>query len=259
MTHNSSPSHYSRAPRWVVRRKDLSTNAKAVFWALLDRANADDECWPSHRRIADDLGVSVSTVRRALKELADVGAVTVSQRSNEAGGNSSSLFRLHVDGPRATSGAPQNLHPPVHGRTGPLFTGEQAPCSPVSAEVIPIEEEPIEDFYHRRSADDGDILDDIPQGRRTTLRGQLTEIGGIIASGSDFLDEKVQLRWDAFVADVVDATEDAEGVQVADALHGLLRDRWSLSARVADPYRAGRELNLMLATARNVGYQDRAG
>lgn len=115
MTDDSSPSHYSRAPRWVIRRKDLSTNAKAVFWALLDRASADNVCWPSHRLIAEDLGVSVSTVRRALKELAAVGAVTISQRSNaDTGGNSSSLFRLHTDGPCPVSRCTQ-MGPPTHG------------------------------------------------------------------------------------------------------------------------------------------------
>lgn len=57
---------------------DVSSKAVAVFLYLLDHANKQGECWPSIPTIAEDLKISESTVRRAVKELKKAGLLTTS-------------------------------------------------------------------------------------------------------------------------------------------------------------------------------------
>lgn len=59
-----------RFARLVLSRRGLSMRAKLVLVALLDHLNCKTgRCNPSRRALADDLGVSVDTIKRGLKEL----------------------------------------------------------------------------------------------------------------------------------------------------------------------------------------------
>ena len=50
----------------IYADQELSHRAKTVYMYLKDRSNADSACWPSVRRIAEDLKLSRRTVQRAL-------------------------------------------------------------------------------------------------------------------------------------------------------------------------------------------------
>ena len=76
---------------------DLSHRAVSVYTYLFDRANKNGECWPSIPTIANDLKISSSTVRRALKDLRKEGLVETEQRYRAKGGNSSLLFKIKLD------------------------------------------------------------------------------------------------------------------------------------------------------------------
>ena len=52
----------------IYADQELSHRAKTVYMYLKDRANADGTCWPSIRRIAEDLKLSRRTVQRALAD-----------------------------------------------------------------------------------------------------------------------------------------------------------------------------------------------
>lgn len=54
--------------------------AIAVYAALATWANRDGECWPHRQTIADQLGLSVATVRRALRVLRAAGSITTRPR-----------------------------------------------------------------------------------------------------------------------------------------------------------------------------------
>ena len=73
---------------------DVSSKAVAVFLYLLDHANKQGECWPAIPTIAEELKISESTVRRAVKELKKAGLLTTEQRFRQNGGKSSLLFEL---------------------------------------------------------------------------------------------------------------------------------------------------------------------
>lgn len=48
---------------------ELPHRCKTVYIYLRDRANASGSCWPGIKTIASDLGLSRSTVKRAINEL----------------------------------------------------------------------------------------------------------------------------------------------------------------------------------------------
>lgn len=79
-----------------IYKADLSHRAVSVYIYLYDRANKDDECWPSNPTIAKELKLSESTVRRALKDLRKEGFIVTEQRYRKHGGKSSLLYKLKM-------------------------------------------------------------------------------------------------------------------------------------------------------------------
>ena len=57
------------------RANQLPAKQELVGRALLKRLGTDGRCDPSHATLADDTGVSIATVQRALKTLATLGMV----------------------------------------------------------------------------------------------------------------------------------------------------------------------------------------
>ena len=75
---------------------DLPHRAVSVYIYLLDRTNKNGECWPSIPTIANDLKLSPSTVRRALKDLKKAKLIETTQRYRTKGGKSSLLFKVYT-------------------------------------------------------------------------------------------------------------------------------------------------------------------
>lgn len=68
------------AMTWAVK-KQLPYKEKLVLLMLANRTNQDTgRCNPSHRRLADDCGMSESSVKRAISVLCDAGLVKVDQQ-----------------------------------------------------------------------------------------------------------------------------------------------------------------------------------
>ena len=78
----------------VYRDQELSPRAKTVLLYLQDRANREGKSWYAIGRIARDLSLSRSTVKRALADLARLGRVEILPRYRENGGRSSNLYRV---------------------------------------------------------------------------------------------------------------------------------------------------------------------
>lgn len=77
-----------------VYQADLSHRAKAVLFYLKDHADSEGKCWPGIRTIAGELGLSRSTVKRALDDLLKARVVEKKKRWRENGSLSSNLYRL---------------------------------------------------------------------------------------------------------------------------------------------------------------------
>lgn len=72
----------------------LPHRAIAVYMYLRDRADSQGRCWPSIRTIGRDLGLSRSTVRRAMDDLVRSGYLKKETRYRENGSKSSNLYTV---------------------------------------------------------------------------------------------------------------------------------------------------------------------
>ena len=77
-----------------IYHSDLSHRARAVYMYLMDRADRQGTCWPGIRTISRELGLSRSTVKRALDDLCRAGLVVKESRWRENGSLTSNLYRL---------------------------------------------------------------------------------------------------------------------------------------------------------------------
>ena len=72
----------------------LGHRAKAVYLYLRDRSDAEGKCWPGIKTIAADLGLSRSTVKRALSDLERNGYLERTSRFRENGSHTSNLYTV---------------------------------------------------------------------------------------------------------------------------------------------------------------------
>ena len=73
---------------------ELSHKAVAVYMYLKDRANQSGQCWPGLRTIARELHLSVSTVKRGIRELEQGGFLERNARWRENGGRTSNQYQV---------------------------------------------------------------------------------------------------------------------------------------------------------------------
>ena len=72
----------------------LPHRCKTVYIYLKDRSAVSGSCWPGIKTIASDLGLSRSTVKRALNELVQRGYLTKAARYRSNGSHTSNLYGL---------------------------------------------------------------------------------------------------------------------------------------------------------------------
>ncbi len=77
-----------------IYASDLPSRAIAVYMYLVHRANKDGQCWPSEGKIAMELSMSRSTVKRAIADLRKHGYIKSEPRQRQNGANSSLLFYI---------------------------------------------------------------------------------------------------------------------------------------------------------------------
>lgn len=103
-----------QAMAWAVDQK-LPTMRKFVLLMLANRTNHDTgRCDPSHKRIADDCGMSIATVKRAIKELIADGYLSQESRTKN-GEKQPNQYLLHLD--RVGS---ERTHPIAHSDPTPV-------------------------------------------------------------------------------------------------------------------------------------------
>lgn len=77
-----------------IYKLDLPHRAVAVYVYLADRANKNGECWPAIPTIAQELSLSQSSIRRALRDLRKEGLIQTEQRYRAKGGKSSLMYKV---------------------------------------------------------------------------------------------------------------------------------------------------------------------
>ncbi|MFK4017265.1 DnaT-like ssDNA-binding domain-containing protein [Cobetia marina] len=67
---------------------------RLLLLLMADYANEQGVCWPSVRRLSEEMSCSRSTVQRAIEALVEQGAMTVVARKTSAGRQTSNFYRL---------------------------------------------------------------------------------------------------------------------------------------------------------------------
>lgn len=89
--------YFSIVPEWLIE-SNVSDNALRVYSALYRFADKDDgTCWPSIATIGAKCNKSSSSVKRAIKELKELGAIEVKERYLEDQGQTSNLYLLKMN------------------------------------------------------------------------------------------------------------------------------------------------------------------
>ena len=83
---------WTGVPNFILESKEMSVGAKLIYAMLLKYAREMDECFPGQDRLAKDVGNGERSVRRWLKELQQVGLVTIKQR----GQGRPNLYTVHI-------------------------------------------------------------------------------------------------------------------------------------------------------------------
>jgi predicted transcriptional regulator len=81
----------------IVFKSDLSTRARVVFMYLSYRSNKENTCFPAIKTIAKECGMAVSTIKRALSDLAEAGYIKKDPRYRDDNGQTSNLYTLTDD------------------------------------------------------------------------------------------------------------------------------------------------------------------
>lgn len=86
--------HFVKAYDWVVRSGALTAFEKAVYLNLLSRQGTNRGAWPSHKTIANESGMSVSSARRAIESLKNHGLLKVEKQFAANAKQTSNLYHV---------------------------------------------------------------------------------------------------------------------------------------------------------------------
>ena len=135
---------FAMVPRWIIQHENLTSGAVRVYACLADMANRDKNyAFPSHKTLAVKTSMSVSSVRRHIDELVNVGALLVRKRFKEDGeGQTSNIYFVKIKQSTTGDKPMENKEKGVI-MNDPMLTGEQGGYSPVDNITITNEQKPI--------------------------------------------------------------------------------------------------------------------
>ena len=71
---------FTQVPNFLLKSKDLSAGDKLAFAMLLSYAWQNDHCFPGQQRLAVDMGLHETNVRKHLKSLETNGLLSIQRR-----------------------------------------------------------------------------------------------------------------------------------------------------------------------------------
>lgn len=229
---------YAQVPVWILRSgANLSNGARAVYGVIMSYADNNTRvAFPSRETLAEDLGVSVATVKRAIKELENFGALNVTRQRNKRTGNFfANRYTLVFDSPRDT-GDPR-LWCVDDPRTTPIRTTPILYTSDLRSDQ--------KKSCTSEQSSDAKNPGGLSRTQRTQLIRSLQAVGQLLQAGHKFYDEDPYYAWAMFTDQLSQAFPEKFDEYFADLLHN---GKWTVSAKVADPYEAGVQLNKIINT-----------
>jgi DNA-binding MarR family transcriptional regulator len=82
----------------ALKTKGLGPSDKLLLLALANYADDQMKCWPSHRTLADDTGLSQRTILTSFKRLEDAGLLSRAYRPRADGSRASDIITLSLGG-----------------------------------------------------------------------------------------------------------------------------------------------------------------
>lgn len=79
---------------------DLPPSARHVLMCLIRRADKRRKCFPSHRTISNDSGLSRNNIVRCIKILEDCGRISRIRRHRKNGTRTSDMYTIHAPRPQ---------------------------------------------------------------------------------------------------------------------------------------------------------------
>src|SRR5438128_2652323 len=71
---------FTQVPNFILKSKRLTAGDKMTFAMLLSYAWQNDSCFPGQVRLAEDLGLHETNVRKHLKSLQTIGLLAIQRR-----------------------------------------------------------------------------------------------------------------------------------------------------------------------------------
>jgi hypothetical protein len=87
---------FTQVPNFLLKSQDLSSGDKLAFAMLLSYAWQNDHCFPGQQRLAKDMGLHETNVRKHLKSLVTHGLLTIQRR----GQGKTNIYTLILKPPR---------------------------------------------------------------------------------------------------------------------------------------------------------------
>ena len=113
--------------------ESIKAGPRLLLLLMADYANEQGVCWPSVRRLADEMACSMRTVQRAIEALVEQGVMTVVARKTASGRQTSNFYRLAMGDDQQQ---PQAADEPSPEELEALMGGsdeEEAPAEPATA------------------------------------------------------------------------------------------------------------------------------
>lgn len=240
MTNNTRPDNtFSMVPHWLLEA-NVSGNAIYLYAVLMKYADNDTrEAFPSRARLASDLSKSVDTIDRLAKELCALGALQITRRSRPNSQESyPNTYTLITKNPSEVA-AP--MRPPS--RTHAALT-RPTELDPLNTSFTSDESDEEKSCTSEQSSD-AKNPGNLSRTQRTQLIRSLQAVGQLLQAGHKFYDEDPYYAWAMFTDQLSQAFPEKFDEYFADLLHN---EKWTVSAKVADPYQAGIELNKIINT-----------
>jgi biotin operon repressor len=83
---------WTGVPNFILESDKISIGAKLTYAMLLKYAREMNECFPGQDRLAEDMGTTRQSVNTYIKELREVGLITVQRR----GQGRPNLYTIHI-------------------------------------------------------------------------------------------------------------------------------------------------------------------
>lgn len=231
---------YAQVPRWILRAGDsLSHGAVRLYGVIMTYADNDTHAaFPGREKLAQDMGIKARSVSTYIKELEDFGALKVTRRRNKKTGNFyANHYVLVFNSPGAEYCTPPDA-------ADCPITKPTSLTTPTDSFTSSLRDDTQKTLARSEQVQNATNPGNLSGEQRRQLRQALQAVGKKISQGQSFWDDEPQELWWDFLNHMEEALPDTY-FNIEDA---LVNGKWTVGAKVAEPYQAGIELNKIIHT-----------